>query len=505
MGKENEKKETVEEDKKEAEKEEEKPKDPNDVLFDELSIILGRFAKGVDSDFIELSRGVRQLNRFRGRLNNRVLSRLASTYVAERYRQRMFSYAGTIYMDEIPLEEPKGPSMDVDEKDTEESKPQFLPESFAFLQLIVSLDLLDKGKTAECIKSLHQLIDYTRELNRRTMDLFSAKAYFYYSLAFHKIGKLKVIRNYQLAWYRTACLQHNEPAMAALINLLLQNYISENLYTQADKFSRRTKFPSSAAPSEMARNFYYNGRIKLVQLQYSDALTNFEQAFQKAPNRGAVGFIQAAYKSLILTKLLMGEIPERTIFSGDRKGVAAALVPYQQLTKAVRNGDLGLFSKAMKTHEVAFKRDKNLTLIERLRHNVIKTGLRKLNMAYSRISMQDVCDRLRGAGGESDSLLTSAKDVEYIVAKAIRDGVIDAVVERGSKQEAILRSKENPDIYNTHEPYHELNRRVGFCLNVHDEAVKAMRYPEEEDPVEEEKKKDADKEDEEKAEVDAKE
>lgn len=226
-----------------------------------------------------------------------------------------------------------------------------------------------------------------------------------------------------------------------------------------------------------------------MQLQYSDALTNFEQAFQKAPNRGALGFVQAAYKSLILTKLLMGEIPERTTFTGDRKGVSAALAPYRQLTKAVRNGDLGLFSKAMQTHKVAFKKDKNLTLIERLRHNVIKTGLRKLNMAYSRISMQDVCDRLRGGPAEGDSLLTSAQDVEYIVAKAIRDGVIDAVVERGDNGESILRSKENPDIYNTHEPYHELNRRVGFCLNVHDEAIKAMRYPEEEDPVEKETKK----------------
>jgi len=34
------------------------------------------------------------------------------------------------------------------------------------------------------------------------------------------------------------------------------------------------------------------------------------------------------------------------------------------------------------------------TLIQRLRHNVIKTGLRKINVAYSRISLADVCKKL---------------------------------------------------------------------------------------------------------------
>ena len=39
--------------------------------------------------------------------------------------------------------------------------------------------------------------------------------------------------------------------------------------------------------------------------------------------------------------------------------------------------------------------DKNHNLIVRLRHNVIKAGLKKLNISYSRISLADICEKVR--------------------------------------------------------------------------------------------------------------
>jgi 26S proteasome regulatory subunit N3 len=67
-----------------------------------------------------------------------------------------------------------------------------------------------------------------------------------------------------------------------------------------------------------------------------------------------------------------------------------------------------------------FQQDKNMTLILRLRHNVIKTGIRRISVSYSRISLRDICLKLQ---------LDSEEDAEYIVAKAIRDGVIDATID----------------------------------------------------------------------------
>lgn len=46
-------------------------------------------------------------------------------------------------------------------------------------------------------------------------------------------------------------------------------------------------------------------------------------------------------------------------------------------------------------HEATFRADKTYTLIQRLAHNVIKTGLRKINSSYSRISLQDLCEKVR--------------------------------------------------------------------------------------------------------------
>ncbi|CAN0304283.1 unnamed protein product, partial [Ectocarpus fasciculatus] len=45
-------------------------------------------------------------------------------------------------------------------------------------------------------------------------------------------------------------------------------------------------------------------------------------------------------------------------------------------------------------HESTFRVDKTYTLIQRLAHNVIKTGLRKINSSYSRVSLQDLCEKV---------------------------------------------------------------------------------------------------------------
>lgn len=40
-----------------------------------------------------------------------------------------------------------------------------------------------------------------------------------------------------------------------------------------------------------------------------------------------------------------------------------------------------------------------------------------------------------------------------------------------------MRSKENPDIYSTNEPQAAFDQRIGFCLALHNDSVKAMRFP----------------------------
>ena len=77
-------------------------------------------------------------------------------------------------------------------------------------------------------------------------------------------------------------------------------------------------------------------------------------------------------------------------------------------TSAVRNGDLVLFGEVLDKYGHQFQSEKTYTLIIRLRHNVIKTGIRIISLSYSRISLADIAHKLQ---------LDSAEDAEYIVAK----------------------------------------------------------------------------------------
>lgn len=62
--------------------------------------------------------------------------------------------------------------------------------------------------------------------------------------------------------------------------------------------------------------------------------------------------------------------------------------------------------------------------------------------------------------------LASVADTECIVAKAIRDGGIDAVLDHGA---GTMLSKDTPDVYATAEPASAFHSRVAFCLDIHNE------------------------------------
>ena len=90
----------------------------------------------------------------------------------------------------------------------------------------------------------------------------------------------------------------------------------------------------------------------------------------------------------------MGEIPEKRVFGQENVENREILYPYLLITQAVKNGDLTLFHNIIQKYNNIFKLDKNLTLINRLSHNVLKTGLRKLSLSYSKISLADVAGKI---------------------------------------------------------------------------------------------------------------
>ncbi len=90
---------------------------------------------------------------------------------------------------------------------------------------------------------------------------------------------------------------------------------------------------------------------------------------------------------------------------------------------------------------------------------MIKTGIRRLSLSYSRISLRDICVKLH---------LDSEEDAEYIVGKAIRDGVIEGriVHEKGWMECGTQKSGYGPEVSEM------FGRRIGFCLDLHNQSIK---------------------------------
>lgn len=139
--------------------------------------------------------------------------------------------------------------------------------------------------------------------------------------------------------------------------------------------------PNTPRSSQQARYLYYQGFVRAVQLEYSEALrllqvrSRFSESavwypvltlrlwlqssLRKAPQSGAIGFRVSVLQWVAIVTLLTGDVPSRSMFfekvtdksggigrvrSPDRQGITRALQPYYWLAQAVRTGNMKLFA-----------------------------------------------------------------------------------------------------------------------------------------------------------------
>ncbi|GAA0167484.1 protease [Lithospermum erythrorhizon] len=406
-----------------------------------------------------ISRAIRSTIRLRKELKASVVSSFLNFALipGSEVHTRLFSY--------LPKDNEQDMEVDTATSTAQAPAKHPVPELEIYSYLLVLIFLLDQKKYDEAKACSEASIARLKNLNRRTVDILASRLYSFYSLCYEYTGNLAEIRGTLLALHRTATLRRDELGQETLLNLLLRNYLHYNLYDQAEKL--RSKAPRFEAHSnqQFCRYLFYLGKIRTIQLEYTDAKESLLQAARKAPV-AALGFRVQCTKWAVIVRLLLGEIPERTVFM--QRGMEKALRPYFELTNAVRIGDLELFRTVVEKFSSTFSSDRTNNLIVRLRHNVIRTGLRNISISYSRISLADVAKKLR-----TDSENPVA-DAEGIVAKAVRDGAIDATLDHAN---GWMVSKETGDIYSTNEPQIAFNSRIAFCLNMHNEAVRALRFP----------------------------
>jgi 26S proteasome regulatory subunit N3 len=422
-------------------------------------------------------RALRSISSIRKRLSPEILAQvITETYSLTSSAAKSLLVA--IDKEHVAFRKQPSSEMDIDGDSKVSSKTgrkepkDIIPEIDIFLGILVQIHFLDtKTNQKGAVFSAH-LAERIHSLNRRTLDSLSARVYFYYSLFCEQMAPLPPspsspvvsIRPALLSALRTAVLRKDIDTQSTVIVLLLRNFLSTSHITQADLLISHTKFPENASNNQVVRYLYYLGRIRAIQLRYTEAHEHLTTATRKAPSSpSAAGFSQTATKLLLVVELLMGDIPDRATFR--LASLERALQPYLLLVQAVRVGNLEEFKTVIKQYSDTFRRDGTYTLILRLRQNVIKTGIRMMSLSYSRISLRDICIRLD---------LESEESAEYIVAKAIRDGVIEASLDR---ERGFMKSKEVGDVYATREPGEAFHDRIRACLALHDESVKAMRFP----------------------------
>ncbi|KJH52501.1 proteasome regulatory subunit [Dictyocaulus viviparus] len=442
--------------------EKEVPKDLNTIAIENIKEHCALLDKG---DAHSVGRILQVLHKTRKQCNLEVLNRVISN-------QLTMSLHKDVLLGWVPSTTPM--AMDVDTKLTPISMATSTSiksprptrkitspsaESELYIHLLVLLHLVDMKKFDDAKKCAEMLISRADSIDKRSLDPIVAKAIFYMALVYERQHKLHELGCFFNSRLRTATLRHQRESQAVLIYTLLRCYLINKQFQSAAKLVsklRRIKnidavtFPEGANNNDLARYLYYQGRIKALQLDYTAAAGYFLQAMRKAPQEAAIGFKQNVQKWVVVIGLLQGEIPERSIF---RQPIyRKCLQPYLELTQAVRTGDLAQFNNIVKHHSPVFEKDETLTLIVRLRQNVIKTAVKQISLAYSRITIK--------------------------VAKAIADGAIDAVITCDTKDgHRFMRSSETVDVYTTTEPQIHFDSRIRYCLELHNQAVKALRFP----------------------------
>ncbi|KAJ6731107.1 26S PROTEASOME NON-ATPASE REGULATORY SUBUNIT 3-RELATED [Salix viminalis] len=341
-----------------------------------------------------------------------------------------------------------------------------------YCYFLMLLFLIDQNRYSEAKAFSSAAVARVKNLSRGacpTAGVLASRVYFYYSYVHEILDELAEIRWNLLEWYSVAALNHDELGQETLLNLLLRNYLHYNLYEQAEKLRSKAPKILTRSNKQTLRYLFYTGKIQTIRLAYTDARESFQQAVLRAPV-AARGFRIQCSKWAVLARLLLGEIPEKTIFM--QTGMKRALRPYFELTNALRIGDLELFCNVTEMFSGTFISDRTKNVIVRLQHSVIRTGLCNISISYSRISLAEVADRLKL---HSRNLLP---DVENIVAKAIHDGAINAKIDHAN---GWLISKETRDIYATAEPQAAFSSRIAFYLNLYNETVRASHFPSDND------------------------
>lgn len=348
-------------------------------------------------------------------------------------------------------------------------------EILLLVGLLIQLYLLDSNLIAELNnfnknEIIQNLFNKNSTISLSDCDLLTAKIWFNIQLADEKLNNKAdyTIIEHLLDHLKFAVLKHQPETQVSIICGILRAYLVRGDILSASEFVSKVEYPENfnISTSLEARYLFYMAKIFAIQLDYETANEYIVSAIRKAPlnDEGSKGFLQIAYKLKCVVDLLLGNIPELSFFKN--KVIEGEVIkPYFLLTKSVKLGDINNFTNIINKYKSIFHRDDLHMLSTRLRSNVLRAGMKNISKTYSKIHLRDICHKLK---------LDSEQTTEYIVAKCIKENVIDAKIDYETS--VVETFKENV-LYETREPQDIFDQRIYFANQIKNDCLKSLNYP----------------------------
>lgn len=301
--------------------------------------------------------------------------------------------------------------------------------------------------------------------SRPLLDALGARLWHLSALAWERTGRGPASVPTLLAAHARAARRRDDPVADSILNALLRAYVQTKQYDAAAALAARAT--TGAPPRSMAaaaRRLYYAGVVAAVRLDYQAARDSLALAARRAPE-SAVAFRAAVAGWAALVDMLLGTVPGRAALLAPPLG--PRLAPYAALARAVRVGDPAAFAEAKHDGAKTFARHGTTLVVDRLRASVVRAGLAGLSRAYVKLPLDVAATRLG---------LPSARDAADLAARAVRDGALEASIERAPDGRWCLAAPLAPPPLAGAAPGRAFHLRIAFCCDVHDDAVRAMRH-----------------------------
>jgi 26S proteasome regulatory subunit N3 len=295
-------------------------------------------------------------------------------------------------------------------------------------------------------------------------------------LSIEKAGRFQMLKPKIYEWLTLFRGGNFELPFAVVYVGLLRNLMKENQLREVAQLLKNCQFPEHIGHSQLAKYLFYKA-LYLSQVGKISQAANFAtESLRKAPEgrgrKGLNGFKLRVRKLKLVLQLIMNEPPTHEWLSHSK-------IPhhYMGLVHAVNLGNHDEFGRLTTQHAEKFARDGMVSLLEKMRSVVMRNALKKLSVAYSRISLEDV---LKKIGAVRDQNF----DLNAFLTKSRAD-LPDFRIDHKNSFIEFTRSLDDYAASHTRE---NLIKRVRHLQGLEGQVAKSLRYrvPNKEQPKENE-------------------